>query len=164
MTITLSRFLPIACLAVMGCSIKTATADEWDKELILKFSGPVQVPGRVLQPGKYVFRFADSVSNRNIVQISSVDVRGRQHFVAMIGTVPDYHLETPDKPIVQLEERRFGDPEAIKSWFYPGDNCGWHFVYPKSEHLEGKIPYHWINCRSRLRQRKGLTGKRSNSR
>ena len=136
MTIKCSRFLLTASLALIGLSMKTATADEWDKEMTLRFSAPVQVPGKVLQPGKYVFRLADSNSNRNIVQIFSVDERGQQDFVATIQTVPDFRLDTPDKPIVQLEERHLGDPEAIKSWFYPGDNYGWHFVYPKSEQLE----------------------------
>lgn len=136
MTIKFSRFLLVACMALIGFSIKTAKADEWDKETTLKFSEPVQVPGKVLQPGKYVFRLADSPSNRNIVQIFSVDDSGRQNFVATIQTIPDFLLQTPDKPIVQFEERHIGDPEAIKSWFYPGDNYGWEFVYPKSEQLE----------------------------
>jgi hypothetical protein len=116
--------------------MKTATADEWDKKMVLNFNEPVQVPGKVLQPGKYVFRLADSNSDRNIVQIFSVDERGHQDFVSTILTVPDFRVTTPDKPIIQFEERHVGDPEAIKSWFYPGDNYGWHFVYPKSEQLE----------------------------
>src|SRR5215469_14113424 len=120
MTIKFNRFLLIACMALIGLSIKTARADEWDKEMILKFSTPVQVPGKVLQPGKYVFRLADSSSNRNIVQIFSVDENGKQKFVSMIETVPDFLTQTPDKPIVQFAERHIGDPEAIKSWFYPG--------------------------------------------
>ena len=136
MTIKFSRFLLIACLALIGFSLRTARADEWNKKMLLRFSEPVQVPGKVLQPGQYVFRLADSDSNRNIVEIFSVDESGKQNFVAMIETVPDFRVNTPDKPIVQLEERHLGDPEAIRSWFYPGDNYGWHFVYPKSERLE----------------------------
>ena len=136
MTTKFSRFLLMACMALVGLTMKTARADEWNKEIDFKFSEPVQVPGKVLQPGKYVFRLADSSSNRNIVQIFSVDDRGRQNFVAMIETVPDFLMQTPDKPLVRFEERHAGDAEAIKSWFYPGDNYGWHFVYPKSEQLE----------------------------
>jgi len=30
-----------------------------------------------------------------------------------------------------LEERQAGSPEAVKSWFYPGENYGFEFVYPK---------------------------------
>src|SRR5581483_1256947 len=136
MTIKYSRFLLVAALALIGFSIRAAKADEWDKKMILRFSAPVQVPGKVLQPGKYIFRLADGSSNRNIVQIFSVADNGRQDFVAMINTVPDFLAQTPDKPIIQFEERHIGDPEAIKSWFHPGDNYGWHFVYPKSQQLE----------------------------
>jgi hypothetical protein len=136
MTIRSDRLLLAACVALIGVCMKTAIADEWNKEMTLQISAPVEVPGRVLLPGQYVFRLADIDSNRNIVQIFSVDENGRQHFVAMIQTIPNFRLTTPDKPIVELAERQSGDPEAIKSWFYPGDNTGWEFVYPKSKELE----------------------------
>src|SRR5215831_18682012 len=136
MTITHNRFLVTACLAIFGLSMKTAVADEWNKEIIFQFSAPVQVPGKVLQAGKYVFRLADNVADRDIVEIFSVDEKGRQDFVTTILTVPDFRVKTPDKPIIRFEERHAGDPEAIKSWFYPGDNFGWQFVYPKSEALQ----------------------------
>src|SRR5207245_7006182 len=35
--------------------------------------------------------------------------------------------------IMQLEARQSGSPEAVHGWFYPGDNTGWQFVYPKGE-------------------------------
>ena len=136
MTLKYSRFLLTASVALIGLSATTARADDWDKKMVLRVTEPIQVPGKVLQPGKYIFRLADSESNRNIVQIFSVDENGHQDFVSTILAVPDFRLKTPDKPTVQLEERHLGDPEAIKSWFYPGDNYGWHFVYPKSEQLD----------------------------
>ena len=136
MTIKYSRFLLTACLALIGPSMQMAFADDWNKEMTVRINEQFQVPGKVLQPGTYVFRLADSSSNRNIVEIFAVDENGRQNFVSMIQTVPDFRLPTPDKPMIQFEERHLGDPEAIKSWFYPGDNYGWHFVYPKSEQLE----------------------------
>jgi hypothetical protein len=135
MTIKRSRFL-LTCLALICFTITTALADEWNKEMVFQFTGPVEVPGKVLQPGKYVFVLADSQSDRNIVQIFSENNDGRREFIATIRAVPDYRLDTPDKPIVLFEERHSDSPEAISSWFYPGDNTGWHFVYPKSERLE----------------------------
>jgi cell division septation protein DedD len=38
--------------------------------------------------------------------------------------------------IVRFEERRADAPEAIKEWFYPGDEYGEEFVYPKSRATE----------------------------
>jgi hypothetical protein len=33
-------------------------------------------------------------------------------------------------------ERAAGQPQAIRAWFYPGDNWGQEFVYPKKRALE----------------------------
>ena len=122
-----------ASLALMGAVVRPMTADEFNKETKLEFSGPVEVPGKVLTPGKYVFKLADNESDRNIVQIFSEDANGDQKLVTTIMAISDYREETPGKTIIQFEERRSGSPEAIHSWFYPGDNTGWQFVYPKGE-------------------------------
>src|ERR1700694_361096 len=120
----------------MSSFIAPAFADEWNKETKLEFSTPVEVPGKVLNAGKYVFRLADSESDRNIVQIFSEDASGVQKLVTTVLAIPAYRMTTPDESIVQLEERHSGSPEAIHTWFYPGDNTGWEFVYPKGETLE----------------------------
>ena len=135
MNITFKAIWLSASLALMSSMIAPAFADEWNKETKLEFSAPVEVPGKVLTPGKYVFKLADSESDRNIVEIFSEDANGNQKLVTTILAIPDYRERTPDKPIVQFEERASGSPEAIHSWFYPGDNTGWEFVYPKSERL-----------------------------
>ena len=124
-----------AAIALIGATITPMRADEWNKETKVEFSAPVEVPGRVLAAGKYVFKIADSESDRNIVEIFSEDANGRQNLVATILAVPDYRETTPDKPIIQFEERPSGSPEAIHSWFYPGENTGWEFIYQKGEQM-----------------------------
>src|ERR1700680_2217218 len=106
-----------ASFALMSSMIAPAVADEWNKETKLEFSAPVEVPGKVLAAGKYVFRLLDSESDRNIVEIFSEDANGTQKLVATIPAIPDYREDTPDKPIVNFEERVSGRPEAIHSWF-----------------------------------------------
>jgi len=113
-----------------------ARADQWNKETRITVNESLEVPGAVLSPGTYVFKLADSQSDRNIVQIYSEDASGRQKLVATILAISAYTLATPDKPIIKLEERPSGSSEAIHNWFYPGDNTGWQFVYPKSERLQ----------------------------
>ena len=122
-----------AALTLMGATITPMRADEWNKETKMEFSEPVEVPGKVLAAGKYVFKIADSESDRNVVEIFSEEANGRQNLVATILAIPDYRETTPDKPVIQFEERAAGSPEAIHSWFYPGENTGWEFVYPKRE-------------------------------
>jgi hypothetical protein len=111
-------------------------ADEWNKRTEIQFSGPVQIPGKVLAAGKYVFQLTDSESDRNVVQVFSEDSNGNESLVATLLAIRDYMAQTPDKPIVNFDERPSGTPEAIHSWFYPGDNIGWEFVYPKGETRE----------------------------
>jgi hypothetical protein len=111
---------------------KPAMADEMNKKMEFQFSKSVQIPGRVLTPGKYVFELANGQSDRNIVQVFSEDSNGNLSLVESVLTIPDYTSNIPDKPIVHFDERPSGTPEAIHSWFYPGDNTGWEFVYPKS--------------------------------
>jgi hypothetical protein len=110
---------------------KPVMADEWNKKTEFQFSEPVAIPGKVLAPGKYVFELADSDSDRNIVQVFSEDSKGNERLVATILATPDYLEHTPQKPVIQFEERPSGSPEAIRSWFYPGEKTGWEFSYPK---------------------------------
>jgi hypothetical protein len=105
-----------------------ARADEWNKATTLTFNHPVEVPGMVLGAGTYVFRLADS-SDRNVVQILSAD---QSHVYENVLAIPAYRPNATDKTVVTFEERAKGSPDAISSWFYPGDNYGQEFVYPKA--------------------------------
>jgi hypothetical protein len=42
-------------------------------------------------------------------------------------------LNASSKTVMYFSERKAGTPVAIKSWFYPGDNFGQRFVYPKAK-------------------------------
>ena len=81
--------------------------------------------------GMYAFELENNDSDRNIVRVLSEDANGKESLVAIFFAVPDYVANTPEKPMIRLEERKSGAPEAVQSWFYPGNNTGWEFVYPK---------------------------------
>lgn len=108
-------------------------ADAWDKRTELTFSAPVELPGVVLSPGTYVFKLLESPSDRNIVQVFSKD---ETKLYATILAIPDYRLTPASKTIVRFEERPAGTPEAIKEWFYPGDEYGEEFAYPRSRAVQ----------------------------
>jgi LPXTG-motif cell wall-anchored protein len=105
-----------------------ARADSWDKKTTVVFKQPVEIPGMVLAPGKYVMRLMDSQSDRHIVQIFNAD---ESHLYATLLTIPDDLLRAEGKTVITFEERKAGSPEALKAWFYPGDPTGEEFVYPK---------------------------------
>jgi hypothetical protein len=125
--------LALACAGLLGILHPNATADEWDKKTTFTFSGPVEIPGLVLPAGTYVFKLADSISDRNIVQVFN---EAENHLYGTFIAIPDYRMKTPGKPIITFEERAAGAPEAVKAWFYPGDNYGNEFVYPKPKALQ----------------------------
>jgi hypothetical protein len=120
-------------LALAAFVARPVLADEWNKKTEFQFSAPVQIPGHTLAAGKYVFQLAGDGNDQNVVQIFSEDTRGRESLVATLMAVPEYREETPNNPVVQFEERHSGSAEAIQSWFYPGENTGWEFVYPRHE-------------------------------
>jgi LPXTG-motif cell wall-anchored protein len=107
----------------------SALADEWNKATKLTFSEPVEVPGMALPAGTYWFTLADSDSDRNIVEVWDAD---RMHLITTILAIPDYRLQPTDKTVISFSERPTGSPEAVHAWFYPGDNYGEEFVYPKT--------------------------------
>lgn len=114
------------CFAVL-CALPVL-ADQWNKRTVITFGEAVELPGVVLPPGTYVFKLFDSMSNRNIVQVFNED---ETHIYATILAIPNYRLEPAEKTVVRFDERPVQMPEALKAWFYPGDNFGQEFVYPK---------------------------------
>ena len=136
MKITLQTACVSVGLAAFGYLAASAQADAWNKKTILKFNQPVEVPGHVLTPGTYVFQLADPSADRNVVQIFSEDKKGMDHLVTTTMAIPDYRVATPVKTEVTFEERHRNTPEAVHSWFYPGDNYGWQFLYPKGQTLQ----------------------------
>jgi len=110
-----------------------ARADEWNKKTILTVNESIQVPNKVLPPGTYVMRLMDSPSNRHIVQIFD---KNEQHLETTVLAIPNYRLEPTGKTQFQFWETPPGQPKALRAWFYPGDNFGQEFAYPKSEAMQ----------------------------
>jgi hypothetical protein len=127
LTIASVGLLAVAALA------PNARADEWNKKTIITVNETIQVPGKVLPPGTYVMKLMDSPSNRHIVQIFDKD---DQHLETTILAIPNYRLEPTGKTQLQFWETPPGQPKALRAWFYPGDNFGQEFAYPKTEAVQ----------------------------
>src|SRR5438132_4442884 len=134
----LSRALVMAFSITMLCMMFTsaASAQPQSKKTMVTFNAPVEVPGvdaQVLPAGTYMFKLLDSQSDRHIVQIFN---KQGTHVYSTILAIPNYRLKATDKTVMTFAERRAGDPQAIRAWFYPGDNWGQEFVYPKKKAIE----------------------------
>ncbi len=125
------------CLALVVLTFPAgAKADDWNKATLVTFTEPVEVPGvgaQVLPPGTYVFKLLDHQSDRSLVQISN---ERRDHVFSTILAIPNFRVQSTNKTVTTFTDRGYGQPQALKAWFYPGLNWGWEFVYPKTRAIE----------------------------
>jgi hypothetical protein len=111
------------CIAVLP-----ARADQWDKKTILTVDQPMQVTETLLEPGQYVLKLANSDSDRHIVQIFNSD---QTRIIDTVLAIPNYRLQPTGHSRFAFWETPPGNAKALRAWFYPGDNFGQEFRYPK---------------------------------
>jgi hypothetical protein len=132
-----TKFFVTICVSVFCMFVlPVASADDTNNKTKITFSQPVEVPGvgaQVLPAGTYVFKLMDSLTDRHIVQIFNADMT---HLYTTILAVPNYRSDSTDKTVVTFKERAEGQPEAIRTWFFPGKVWGEEFVYEKTKALE----------------------------
>lgn len=114
----------IALLLLFSALLWASTDEEIT---VFNFTAPVEVPGKILPGGKYLFKL-DQHEELNVVKIESPD---EQKLFGVFLVKPDYSLQAPRTPGLIFEQRAPGAPQAIKAWFYPGDKFGNEFIYRK---------------------------------
>jgi hypothetical protein len=126
-------FTLILCLlgAVLAGPVR---ADQWNKKTIVTFNQPMEIPGnKVLPAGKYVFKLLDSVAYRHVVQVWNGD---ETNLITTVLAIPNYRLEPKGETVIEFQEGPGTRPQALRAWFYPGDNFGQAFVYSKKRAIE----------------------------
>jgi len=125
--VVLAAFVAVAMVAA------PARADRWDKDTKVTFSQPVEVPGKVLAAGTYRLRVMTPATARNVVQIWNQD---GTELITTVLCIPDYRLQPTGETTIRFRESPAGTPAALRAWFYPGDNFGQEFVYPKARAVQ----------------------------
>jgi hypothetical protein len=122
-----SRMTAVTCGIVLATSF--AFADEWDKRTVLTVDQPIQITDTYLAPGTYVLKLVSSNSDRHIVQIFNSD---ETQVLNTVLAIPNYRLEPTGRSQFLFWETPPGTARAMRAWFYPGDNFGQEFRYPKT--------------------------------
>jgi hypothetical protein len=140
---TTSRFktIPLFCFSLVVLTLPLQVKAQnggFDKFTKITFSAPVEIPevgAQVLPAGTYVFKLVGDhlIANRHIVQVLSED---QTRVYATILAVPNDRIQPTGDTVVMFRERAAGQPQAVRAWFYPGDNLGQEFVYPKTMAVE----------------------------
>jgi hypothetical protein len=122
-------YIVLSLLIALGSFFELAAyADETDELTKITFSAPIQIPGRVLPAGTYIFQQADPYTNLNVIRILNADGT----FVATVQTISAERAWATGDTAITLAEPESGQPDLVK-WFYPGRSTGHEFVYPKQQ-------------------------------
>jgi hypothetical protein len=120
--------LASALLVTASTLALPAHADEWNKRTVMTIDQPILVPRTELPAGTYVVKLLSSQTDRHVVQIFNAN---ESHLITTILAFNNYRLEPTGKSQFTFWETPAGDPPALRAWFYPGDNFGQEFAYPK---------------------------------
>src|SRR5262249_46923147 len=105
-----------------------AQGDQWDKKTTLTVDQPIQIVDTYLDPGTYVLKLVNSSNDRHMVYIYNAR---ENHLINTIFAIPNYQLQPTGRSEFIFWETPPGTARAMRAWFYPGDNFGQEFPYPK---------------------------------
>jgi len=137
----MKRVVPALVILALGAVAQQTSRpqEQFPKRSVFSITEPVEIPGTVLNPGKYVIRMRAGAPQRNVLQIFNVlqvTDPEEKHIYATIFSMPDYNLAPPNKPLFSYYDGGPGLPKAIRAWFHPGENYGEQLVYPRSQAAE----------------------------
>ncbi len=119
----------VATLTIL-CAAVITHADPNVKLTKVTFSHTVELPGVILPQGStYVFKSIKSLGNRRVVQVTNE----AGNILGTFLTISDYRHQVTSHTFMEFGESSAGSPVPIKAWFYPGEQIGFRFVYPKQE-------------------------------
>ena len=127
--IGLTSAVSLGIALLFGASSALKAESLSDNKAIVTFDRPVEVPGKVLPPGVYVFK---SLENEELVQVFSAN---EKQLFATIAVVPqDRPTQSPDNDcFVQLARMRPDSPQEVEGYFLPGRSTGYQFVYSTAQ-------------------------------
>jgi hypothetical protein len=125
MTKTVTRLGALGLvLFTIALTTPFAKADEWNKKTVITTHQPIQIQGKVLEPGQYVMELLDSPSDRLILQIyDSSETKLEMTILASAA----YRAEPTGDTRLTFSDMETGQAPALRTWFYPGDNSGLAF-------------------------------------
>ena len=121
-------YIVLGMLLAFGMFFELAAhADEANEATTITISAPIQIPGRVLPAGTYLFE--QGSDDLNLVRIFNAD---RTVLYATLETIPQERMQSTAHTALTLAQPESG-PAVLENWFYPGRLTGHEFVYSKAQ-------------------------------
>jgi hypothetical protein len=111
-------------MLIGGVFVPAMKAEEWNKKTNIAISQTIEIQGTVLPAGLYVIKLLDSPAGRYAVQIFNAQ---ENHIITTVFAVPTYRFQPTDNTELNFYQFENGQPAALHTWFYPGDNAGFEF-------------------------------------
>jgi hypothetical protein len=127
------NFAVLALLLAFLIILPAARADQGNQATKVTFNQAVQIPGRVLPARTYWFILPEDVNEHYQVRIFNAD---RTMLYATVFTNSAQRVQATGNSTFTFAERGSSQPQAIVTWFYPGDTTGHEFLYPKQVEKE----------------------------
>jgi hypothetical protein len=105
--------------------VPSLKASDSDKKTILTISQPVTVEDTLLPAGQYVLKLRDSPSGQDVVYIFNGE---ETRLITTVLAIHGYRLQPTGTSRFSFYESPTGQPPALHTWFYPGDNSGLEFL------------------------------------
>src|SRR5258706_3618786 len=119
--------LAVGIAALITASPSAARPNGSNRRTVVNFHRSVEVPGAVLGPGKYVMKLVDVTAQRRVVQFTN---EGESHVFTSAYVIPTYRSRVSSDTNLTFYEAPAGRPQALRTWYYPGESHGQEFVYP----------------------------------
>ena len=117
-------FAALAMSLISSAFVPSLKASETDEKTIITISGPVAVEGTILPAGRYMLKL-DSSSSRDVVYIFNSE---ETRLITTVLAIHAYRLQPTDKSEFSFYDSHAGQPAALHTWFYPGDQTGFEFL------------------------------------
>jgi hypothetical protein len=125
-------FATLAMSLMSGTFVSSLKASEFDKKTIMTISQPVAVAGTLLPAGQYVLKLPDAETTGSVVvYIFNGD---ETRLITTVLALHAYRPQPADKSEFSFYDSPAGQPMALHTWFYPGDEIGIEFL-PQTLHM-----------------------------
>lgn len=124
MTKTVTRLAALGFMLLTSTLTPFAKADEWNKKTVITTTQPIQIQGKILEPGRHVIKLLESPSDRNTLQIFDA-YETKLEMTILANTA--YRLQPTGDTRFTFSEMQPGQARALRTWFYPGENSGLEF-------------------------------------
>jgi hypothetical protein len=125
---TLSVFAALAIGLMSSAFVPSLKASEMDKRTIITISQPIAVQGTILPAGKYVLKVQESPSTANAIYVFNGD---ETQLITTVLAIHAVRQQPADNSAFSFYDSPAGEPAALHTWFYPGDDYGFEFVQPQ---------------------------------